>query len=156
MRSRRRKVAGASQHFSGGAGIIAIVLAMGFASVRFMGMSDVNDPALLKDLQMRVAPDQSGDFLQSLERGREQGDFTEAVEGLQRLSNPAVVHKVSVSSSLLSYSNSEDVVVRVEYSIPRDENRKREVRYYRYIKRAIGAWQYRSVSTSGSYYLNFF
>lgn len=156
MRSRRRKVVGASHHFSGGAGIIAIVVAMGFASIRFVGMSDVNDPALFKDLQMRVAPDQSGNFLESLERGREQGDFTEAVAGLQRLNNPAVIHKVSVSSSLLSYSNNEDAVVRVEYSIPHEENRQREVRYYRYTKRAVGAWQYRSVSTSGSYYLNFF
>ena len=115
----------------------------------------MSDPALFKDLQMRVAPDPSGNLLESLERGRVQGDFTEAVEGLERLSNPAVVHKVSVSSSLLSYSNNEDVVVRVEYSIPRDENRKREVRYYRYTKHATGSWQYRSVSTSGSYYLNF-
>lgn len=143
-------------HYSGGAGIIALLVAIGFAGVQFLSLSQIQDPALKEDLQLRLAGRQQLSFEDKLELAKAKGDFTDLAAEADTLQEPVHIHSISGSSPLLSWSNKKEVIVRVEYSPHSGVKSPRKLAYVKYYKRALGSWEYRSMSSTVSYYMNFF
>lgn len=141
-----------NHQLQGVAGVIALVLALGVASIRFIGMSNVHDEALQSDLVMRLDSDSSGQWTKRLERAKRQGDYTQLAEEMRGASPSVSIHKVSLSTPLLEWSNKQKVIVRVEYAT---EDSATQVRYLRYYRNGFGNWEYRGVSSASSYYMNF-
>ena len=142
--------------FSGGGGIVALVLAIGCAAFQFSSYSEITDQGLRRDLALRLSEGADRRFADQLQTAKDTGDLSTLGGAIEELREPVVFHKIKASSPLLEWSSTSDVIVRVEYSLKNQGAAKMQTKYLRYKKRAWGNWEYRGSSSEASYYMNFF
>lgn len=138
----------------GKAGIGGLLLVAGLVGLRVASLGESDDPELRRAVQAELLTRmgaRTGQDLADIDDVRDVD--AETVGDLLARSNPLgiEVHSMRVSRPILAASSSEDVVVQVEFSLPRAEP---EREYWLFRHSAVGGWEYRRTTTALSYYLN--
>jgi hypothetical protein len=141
--------------FSGRSGLVVLLAAICFAFFQLANLSDITDEALKRDLKLRLTESTDGKFLEELKKAKERGDYSSMTDATENFENPVTFYRIEASASLLKWSNNRKVIVRVDYSLNEQSQRKRQTKYFRYINRLLGVWEYQGSSNALSYYLNF-
>jgi hypothetical protein len=140
-------------------GILVAVIALAIVGVRFATLGETDDPelreAVVSELTIRLGG-RTGADLDAIERagGATAMDETTARRLVDRADASGIqVHSMAVSRPVMSAGTREEVVVRVEYSLPEASPRRE---YWLFDHSALGGWRYRYTTTALSYYLNVF
>lgn len=131
------------QHkFQGRTGIIGIIFVLLLGGYRSQSLSSVSDPSLEAELKMRLGPGSSVEL----------GSFDSSDLRESTYFGPKVnIHSMKLSAPLLSVSNKEEVVVKVEYSL---EDGPKKIEYIRYLRYLGGSWKYKHKTTVFGFYSN--
>jgi len=131
--------------------IIAVAAVAILIVVRFATFQDTKDPSLHQAIQLELSMrlgDRTGQEIANV-------DTTDraAVETMLRRADAdgIKVHSASISRPLLSFGRSDDVAVRVEYSLPGSQRRTE----YWLFDYTGSSWQFPRTTFALSYYLNF-
>ena len=135
-------------------GVIGLIIAAAAVGLRFATLGESGDPglheAIRAELVLRLGG-RTGMDLNAIENV-EDIDANAARNLLARADAAGIqVHSASVSKPLLSIASSEEVVVRVEYSLPQGP---REKEYWLFRHSVIAGWRYLRQVTILSYYTN--
>ena len=136
--------------------VVAIVL-IGLVAVRFMSLNDMRDD---KDLMKHIDTllmDEYSPYVAERARTAYEKEAEDKTEKSVTSALSTKVNIVSVKASypIFDFSIPKDVVIKVVFSLD-DDTEAVEMRtiYYLFRHGAFG-WQYRYITTSLSYYLNF-
>ncbi len=133
-------------NFNGPKGLIGVALVLMLGGYKLSSMKPINDAVLEADLRMHLSENQSF--------ARDEDSKRNDVDHYRRMIDPSEsvkINSIRVSSSLLSLSNKDDVVVEVNYSVP---GKDKQVAYFRYLRYLGGAWRYEHRSSRFSFYSN--
>lgn len=133
-----------------GAAALAVIIVV--VIVRWATIGERDDEKLRAAVRGELMNELGGLTSEALTQ-LEEGDYEGALAVAQQ-ADPAKIeiHATSVSKPLLSLSSSEDVVVRIDYSLP---DRTRHTKYWRFEHSLAAGWRFRRPSTAFSYYANF-
>lgn len=138
--------------------IVGIVLVIGIAGARFLTLRDVKDPVLMRKLKSEIMTDyfpNDVEKLKSAVKARDREATSKTVKSIA--TSKITIESAQVSAPLLSFSTSQEVVVKVIYSVDdASGNRDKGTKYYRFKRGAMTkSWSYQYETTALSYYLNF-
>jgi len=139
--------------------ISALLVLAGLAGVRFMTFQDKkNDTDLIRSLETQIRSDYMPKETARLQAAMDSGDRNKITEAAEAVTGTKPkIESVQISSPLLDFSTSSDVVVKVVYYLTEGSKiRDRKTLYLLYQHGAIGnTWHYQHKTTAISYYLNF-
>lgn len=139
--------------------VLALVVVIGLAGFRFMTFQDrTADNNLMRDLEIQILSDCIPKESARLQAAMDSGETDRISETTQSfIGAKPKIESVQISSPLLVFSTSQDVVVKVVYSLSEGSlTRDRKTLYYLYRHGAIGnTWSLRHKTTALNYYLNF-
>ena len=132
----------------GAVGLAIVIVAV---LARWASIGDSDDQRLRQSIHAELMNELGGEMSQALAHVGPSDH--EGILAVAEHADPArlEVHSMSVSKPILSLGSSEDVVVRVDYSLPGSTMRK----YFLFEYSLVTGWHYRGPSTAFSYYANF-
>jgi hypothetical protein len=137
-------------------GLIILIGLIGFRVVAFQ--DETHNDKLMRDLKMQIVSDYLPNETARLRAAVDSGDEREIskVAGSVTGARP-VIDSVKISAPLLDFATSQEVVIRVVYSLSEGTlSRDRKTLYFLYKYGAIGnIWSYQYETTATRYYLNF-
>jgi hypothetical protein len=139
--------------------IVAIVVLVVLVGIRFMTFQDkMNDKNLVDSLKTQIVSDYFPAETERLKEAVNSGDNNRISEVAESVTGAKPkIESAKISAPLLSFSTSEDVVVKVTYSLSEgSRTRDRKTLYLLYRHGAVGnTWSYQYKTTALRYYLNF-
>lgn len=146
-------------HLKGWQIAVALIVLAGLAGFRLITFQDkTGDTNLMRDLERQIVSDYFPRETERLRTAVNSGDNRKISEVTESVTNAKTkIEAVQISSPLFSASTSENVVVRVVYSLAEgSETRDRKTLYFLYKHGAIGnTWSYQYKTTAIRYYMNF-
>ncbi len=138
---------------------VAVVIIIGLVIFRFLSFQDkTDDKNLMKLIETHIVSDYFPEEVARLQASVDSGDTDLMAQTVESVTGARpVIESVKISAPLLSFSSSEDVEVKVVYSLSEGSGtRDRKTVYYQVRHGVIGnTWQHRYESNALSYYLNF-
>lgn len=139
---------------------IAAVVLLAVVGGRLMTFNDQRDDAeLVEKLKFEIMTEYLPNDVDALRAAVESGDSELIGEVAGSVTSSKItIESVQTSYPLFSFTSSNEVVVKVRYSLDdASGNRNRATNYYLFSHGLIGnTWSYRHKTTVVSYYLNFF
>ncbi len=140
------------------AAIGAVVIA-GIVMFRLTTVGDqVTDEALMKQLEIQLTSEYLPEHVAKMKAMWESGTKEEVANlGEYATSTKLNILSVQASYPLFSFASSQDVIVKVEYSVDNAQgNIQSGTEYYRFTHSVVGnTWSYQHDTGETAYYLNF-
>ena len=145
--------------FTGWKVILVPVLFVIFVGFRLTMLSDMkDDKKLMRNVELHILEDHFPEDVEKFKAAFKSGDANQIDEGAKTiLSTKTNVESVQASRPLLNYSTTQDVVVKVIYSLHDDSGRNEtRTKYYLYSHGSLlKNWSYQYETSNIRYYLNF-
>lgn len=139
--------------------LIGGVVLIGLIGARFATFKDMKgDETLTKALEQLLIADYFPDDVERLKAAYASGDVAKSTAVAKSVTTTRVnLDSVQASSPLFEFSTSQDVVVKVTYSLnDASGTRRQTTNYYLFRRGSLGnTWQYQHDTTAVRYYLNF-
>ncbi len=142
---------------SGWQAIIAIVVLIGVVVVRLMTLNDISDNKdLMKHIDTLLMDEYSPYVAEKMRVAVDTGDNSKIEKAANSVTTTKVnIVSVQASYPILKFSLPKDVVIKVVFSLDdATETGEKRTTYYLF-KRGVFGWQYKYITSSLSYYLNF-
>ena len=132
------------------AALIVVAFLMGF---RFFMMGNADDPKLDKEVRKELMLELGGQTQQQL-ASLDPMDAQGALDLAEKFNADKIeIHSLRTSKPLPGLSDSGDIIVQVDYTLPGGTRQKE---FWLFKHSLIAGWRYQRPSTALSYYLNFF
>lgn len=137
--------------FQGWQAVLVIVVIIGVVIIRFMSLDDLmSDQELKKHIDGLLMNEYAPYVADNLREAYEEGENVETV-----LSTRVNIESVQASYPVFDFSTPKDVVVKVVFSLDDDSGKGEKKTIYYLFRHGVFGWQYKYITTSLSYYLNF-
>jgi len=137
--------------------IVVVVVLIGVVAVRFLTLNDMrNDKDLMKRIDTLLMDEYSPYVAGKLRAAYDTGDKGKIEKSVKSVTSTKVnILSVQASYPIFDFSTPKDVVIKVVFSLDdATETGEKRTIYYLFRKGVFG-WQYRYITNSLSYYLNF-
>lgn len=146
-------------HLKGWQIVVALFVLAGLAGFRLISFQDkTGDANLMRDLERQIISDYFPGETERLRAAVDSGYNSKITEVTESITHAKPkIESVRISSPLFSMSTSENVVVRIVYSLAEGtKTRDRKTLYFLYKHGAIGnTWSYQHKTTAIRFYMNF-
>ncbi|MBF0274498.1 MAG: hypothetical protein HQK84_04615 [Nitrospinae bacterium] len=143
----------------GGAGVVVLIAVLAFFIMQVISPSENKDDSLRKAVIEQLSYKLADYNMNKIKEMQDSGNYDNVKSLLETANTDNIkVYSLKTSKPPLSWSSSSKVIVKVEYSLPKDfDGGEKKVEYMRFQHNAIGtAWTHKGTSSIISFYLNFF
>lgn len=140
---------------SGTQGVVALVLVIGYVGFSILSFGENRDPKLRAFIQRELQNELAG-MLATASKSYDPEDLASAEEFIRATDTSQItIHSIYTSKPLLSFSSSQQVVAKVEFTLPATGS-KRQQKFFSLTYSLLTGWSGGIETTSTAYYTNFF